>query len=88
MLDLRPSCEHCNKDLPPEASDALICTFECTYCAQCVHNLLKDVCPNCGGNFCPRPIRPAHLLIKYPASTKVVHKPVDLENHYTKHKLL
>jgi len=87
MLQLRPSCEHCNKALSPAASDALICTFECTFCAQCVHDILKDVCPNCSGDFTPRPIRPAALLKKYPASTVFVHKPVNLEAHYKKHNL-
>lgn len=88
MLELRPTCEHCNKPLPPEATDALICTFECTFCEACVSELLKDVCPNCGGSFEKRPIRPAHHLKKHPASTKVVYKPVDLERHYKKHQLL
>ncbi|MEP2936126.1 MAG: DUF1272 domain-containing protein [Gilvibacter sp.] len=88
MLEIRPTCENCNKALPPSATDALICTFECTYCEACVHDLLKDVCPNCGGNFTKRPIRPEHLLNKYPASTKVVHKPVDLEHHYKNHQLV
>lgn len=81
MLELRPSCEHCNKKLPPESEDAMICTFECTFCKDCVHELLKDVCPNCGGNFVQRPIRPKHLLEKYPASVKKVFKPVDLAQH-------
>jgi len=57
MLELRPSCECCDKDLPPSAADAMICTFECTFCRDCVENRLKGVCPNCGGNFVPRPIR-------------------------------
>lgn len=81
MLALRPSCENCNKALPPDATDAKICTFECTFCADCVENILEEVCPNCGGNFVDRPIRPAHLMKKYPASTKVIYKPVDLEKH-------
>jgi hypothetical protein len=55
--------------LPPDAADALICSFECTFCAQCAHQRLHGVCPNCGGAFAPRPIRPAALLEKYPAST-------------------
>ena len=59
MLELRPSCECCDKDLPPAATDAMICTFECTFCRDCVDSRLKGVCPNCGGNFSPRPIRPA-----------------------------
>ena len=67
MLNLRPDCERCGRDLPPDA-DARICTFECTFCADCVEGPLAGVCPNCGGNFERRPIRPAHLLAKYPAS--------------------
>ncbi|MDX8510510.1 MULTISPECIES: DUF1272 domain-containing protein [Mesorhizobium] len=74
MLELRPNCECCDKDLPPEAADARICTFECTFCADCVENVLDGVCPNCGGNFAPRPIRPAAKLEKYPASTNRVLK--------------
>ncbi|MDX8498354.1 DUF1272 domain-containing protein [Mesorhizobium sp. VK4C] len=74
MLELRPNCECCDKDLPPEAADARICTFECTFCADCVENVLDSVCPNCGGNFAPRPIRPAAKLEKYPASTNRVLK--------------
>ena len=58
MLELRPNCECCDKDLPNGAPDALICTYECTFCADCVENMLHGVCPNCGGNFEARPIRP------------------------------
>jgi hypothetical protein len=58
-LELRPNCESCDRDLPPHATDARICTFECTFCADCVERKLHDVCPNCGGGFAPRPIRPA-----------------------------
>ncbi len=58
MLELRPNCELCDKDLPPDSSEARICTYECTYCADCVDNVLLNVCPTCGGNFVPRPIRP------------------------------
>ena len=58
-LELRPNCECCDKDLPPAALDARICTFECTFCADCVETVLLNVCPNCGGGFAPRPIRPA-----------------------------
>ena len=57
-LELRPNCEGCDKDLPPTAQDAMICTYECTWCAACVERL-RNVCPNCGGGFTPRPIRPA-----------------------------
>lgn len=58
MLELRPNCECCDCDLPPEAPNARICTYECTFCADCVDNVLSNVCPNCGGGFVPRPIRP------------------------------
>ena len=81
MLDIRPTCENCNKKLPFDASDAMICTFECTFCRDCVENILKEVCPNCGGNFVERPIRPKNLLEKYPVSEKIVFKPVDIEKH-------
>jgi hypothetical protein len=59
MLQLRPNCEACDKDLPPEAADARICSYECTFCADCVDRVLDNVCPNCGGGFAPRPVRPA-----------------------------
>jgi hypothetical protein len=75
MLKLKPNCECCDKDLPPEAADAMICTFECTFCAACVANRLGGRCPNCNGEFVRRPIRPAAMLAKYPASTERVRKP-------------
>lgn len=81
MLEIRPTCEHCNTPLPYDSEDAMICTFECTYCKDCVQDVLQDVCPNCGGNFVERPIRPSKLLDKYPASKKEIHKPVDLKKH-------
>jgi uncharacterized protein len=59
MLELRPNCELCDRDLPPDSADARICSYECTFCAGCVEDVLHDVCPNCGGCFQPRPIRPA-----------------------------
>jgi len=74
MLELRPNCECCDRDLPPDSGDARICTYECTFCVNCAEGVLKGVCPNCGGNFSPRPIRPAHMLAKHPASTKRVIK--------------
>ncbi|MFD2916561.1 DUF1272 domain-containing protein [Psychroserpens luteus] len=83
MLEVRPTCENCNKSLPHDSKEAMICTFECTFCKDCV-TLLKEVCPNCGGNFTERPIRPKHLLEKYPVSKTIVFKPVDLEKHYNK----
>lgn len=81
MLEIRPTCEHCNKSLPYDSSEAMICTFECTFCVTCVENVLDHVCPNCGGSFEKRPIRPKDLLEKYPISTKVVHKPINVEAH-------
>ena len=81
MLEIRPSCEHCNKALPFDAEDAMICTFECTFCKECIEGILQHICPNCGGSFEKRPIRPKQLLEKYPVSMKVVHKPVDIEAH-------
>lgn len=85
MLQIRPTCEHCNKSLPYDSEEAMICTFECTFCKDCVE-LLKQVCLNCGGGFEKRPIRPKRLLQKYPVSTKVIHQPVDLKAHYLKLK--
>ncbi|HEV3086271.1 MAG TPA: DUF1272 domain-containing protein [Candidatus Elarobacter sp.] len=73
MLELRPNCECCDKDLPPDARDAMICTYECTFCAACVTNVLRGVCPNCGGAFARRPIRPAARLLGHPPSTTRVH---------------
>ena len=75
MLALRPNCECCDRDLPPESLEARICTFECTFCAECVETRLSGACPNCGGNLVPRPIRPAAMLAKYPAQTDRVLKP-------------
>ena len=87
MLELRPTCEHCNKALPPESLEAQICSYECTFCVACVEQVLKGVCPNCGGGFTSRPIRPAtnwkgdNFLGKDPASTKVKHRPVTKRGH-------
>ncbi|SPM43220.1 Uncharacterized protein MNAB215_5442 [Mycobacterium numidiamassiliense] len=68
VLELRPRCERCGKPLPNESPDARICTFECTFCAQCAEGELNSICPNCGGNLVVRPIRPAELLERYPAA--------------------
>ena len=87
MLDLRPTCEQCDKKLPPESKEAMICTYECTFCADCVQNILENVCPNCGGGFVPRPVRPVLAwrkgvsLSHQPASTKKIFKPVDPAKH-------
>jgi uncharacterized protein len=75
MLALRPNCECCDKDLPPSATDAMICTFECTFCRNCVDTKLAGTCPNCGGNFERRPIRPDAKLAKSPASAERIYKP-------------
>lgn len=75
MLKLKPNCECCDKDLPPSSREAMICTFECTFCLDCVETKLDFVCPNCGGNFVSRPVRPADMLGKYPPSTERVYKP-------------
>lgn len=75
MLQLRPNCECCDKDLPPESTEARICSFECTFCASCADDVLKGVCPNCGGELVARPRRPANELINSPASTERIHKP-------------
>jgi len=87
MLELRPTCEHCNRALPPEATEVRICSFECTFCSDCVDRVLLGTCPNCGGGFVPRPVRPArdlkngNFLDTYPASTAVRHRPVDAQAH-------
>lgn len=85
MLQLRPNCECCDKDLPPDAAEARICSYECTFCANCVETVLFNVCPNCGGGFVPRPIRPATerrpglCLATRPASSVRVHLSYDRE---------
>jgi len=79
MLELRPNCECCDRDLPPDSAEARICTYECTFCADCVDTVLHNVCPNCGGGFSPRPIRPTRehrpgvSLGHQPASDKRVN---------------
>ncbi|HEY1318229.1 MAG TPA: DUF1272 domain-containing protein [Gaiella sp.] len=85
MLELRPNCELCDKDLPPDAPDARICSYECTFCATCVEQALHNVCPNCGGGFEPRPVRPARSwrettgLVRDPAGTRRRHTPYSIE---------
>lgn len=74
MLELRPNCECCNQDLPPESQEAVICTFECTFCLSCAESILSNVCPNCSGNLVQRPIRPVAALKNNPASIKRVLK--------------
>lgn len=87
MLQLRPICENCAEPLPPDSADARICSFECTFCRRCVDDLLANVCPNCGGGFQPRPVRPKHdwrngnCLGRFPATEQRVHRPVDRRMH-------
>ncbi|MGL5890440.1 MAG: DUF1272 domain-containing protein [Bacteroidia bacterium] len=78
MLELRPSCENCAALLPPQSTDAMICSFECTFCRNCVEQILHNVCPNCGGGFEKRPVRPAEKLERYPAQTAATVKPVNV----------
>ena len=81
MLQIRPNCELCDRELPPDSPCARICSYECTFCADCVRDLLENVCPNCGGGFVTRPVRPAReyrggvSLAHQPASTEAVHSP-------------
>jgi len=87
VLELRPTCENCNKALPPPSLAARICSYECTFCADCADRVLHNVCPNCGGGFVQRPIRPANnwkgdnFLGKDPPGTRQRHKPVDVGEH-------
>ena len=76
MLQLRPNCEACDRELPPDASDARICSHECTFCADCVENVLHNVCPNCGSGFVLRPIRPATARRE---GVSLEHQPVSAE---------
>ncbi len=75
MLELRPNCECCDRDLPPDSTEAVICSFECTFCRDCAEDVLNGKCPNCGGELVTRPRRPLAKLEKFPASKRRVHKP-------------
>jgi uncharacterized protein len=77
MLEIKPTCENCGKQLSNESDEAMICTFECTFCKDCVTDILFNICPNCGGGFEKRPTRPKELLEKYPVSTKKYLSPAD-----------
>lgn len=87
MLELRPNCEHCKRPLPPESTEAMICSYECTFCRDCVEEVMFNVCPNCGGGFSQRPVRPGNNLRNDnylgadPASDRLVFKPVDTAEH-------
>ena len=82
MLELRPNCELCDKDLPPDAPDARICTYECTFCASCVESVLHGVCPNCGGGFEPRPVRPTEA---WRVATGLAHDPAGTTRRHTRY---
>ena len=73
MLELRPNCECCDRDLPPDA-EAWICSFECTWCPTCADEVWHGVCPNCGGELVRRPVRPAGKLAANPPSTKRIYR--------------
>ena len=75
MLQLRPNCECCDRDLPPGSTEAMICSFECTFCRSCAAERLNGICPNCGGELVARPRRPAEKLARNPASSERVFKP-------------
>ncbi|WP_426414687.1 DUF1272 domain-containing protein [Aestuariirhabdus sp. LZHN29] len=82
MLELRPNCERCDKDLPPDSTDAFICSYECTFCSDCVENLLQNACPNCGGGFAPRPVRP---VIEWRAGVSLSHHPASTVRVHTRY---
>jgi uncharacterized protein len=87
MLQLRPTCEQCNRSLPPHSLEARICSYECTFCATCVDKVLENVCPNCGGGFVQRPVRPVqnwkgnNYLGADPASAEIKHRPINPSVH-------
>ncbi len=86
MLEIRLNCENCDKPLPNESNEAMICTYECTFCNNCVENILKNVCPNCGGGFEKRPTRPKNELEKNPPRKDKVLKPIT-ENRFLKENI-
>lgn len=86
MLEIRTTCENCKKSLPNQSSEAMICSYECTFCKDCVAAVLFNVCPNCGGGFEKRPTRPKKRLIKHPARKDKVFKPV-IENSYLQNNI-
>jgi len=86
MLEIRQCCENCGKSLPNDSNEALICTFECTFCSQCVESILENVCPNCGGGFEKRPTRPNWQLVKYPLRNDRVFNPIQLKKFLESNK--
>ncbi len=85
MLVIKPNCECCDADLPPDSTEAMICSYECTFCITCVNDILENVCPNCGGGFSPRPIRPK--VARRPG-VSISHKPASIERIYTKYSIV
>ncbi len=86
MLEIRVNCENCDKHLPNNSDEAMICSYECTFCVDCVKNVLENVCPNCGGGFEKRPTRPNEQLKKYPMRNDKVFKPIELNNFLESNK--
>jgi hypothetical protein len=86
MLEIRQCCENCGKSLPNDSIEAMICTFECTFCTQCVENILENVCPNCGGGFEKRPTRPNAQLSKYPLRNDIVFRPIEFNKYLETNK--
>lgn len=84
MLKLRPNCEYCDKDLPADSVEACICSYECTFCITCVETILNNVCPNCGGAFSPRPVRPVN---EHRAEVSLLHQPASTHRVYTPYSL-
>ncbi|WP_408043816.1 DUF1272 domain-containing protein [Tenacibaculum litopenaei] len=82
MLSLKPNCEHCGTLLAYNATNAYICSFECTYCEHCALTVFENVCPSCTGNFSKRPIRPVKWLEKYPADTRILHQPKNITDTF------
>ncbi len=82
MLEIRPNCEFCDRDLEPSSTDAYICSYECTFCHSCVENRLKNVCPNCGGGFTQRPIRPS---IEHRKGLSIVRQSPSIKRIHTKY---
>ncbi|MEL7429512.1 MAG: DUF1272 domain-containing protein [Pseudomonadota bacterium] len=83
-LELRPNCECCDKDLPPNADDAMMCSYECTFCATCVEDILSNVCPNCGGGFVSRPVRPK---TERRSGVSLENQPASTKRRYTKYSI-
>ncbi|CAM3220017.1 DUF1272 domain-containing protein [Moritella viscosa] len=84
MLEIRPNCECCDKGLAPDTTEAMICTYECTFCEACVNDILENVCPNCGGGFVPRPIRPK---VARRSGLSINHQPPSAERVHTKYSV-